>query len=122
MKKRGKSLAVLIIAVVISAAVLLVWRITGGDYYTKFEVIRQQEIAVAADDPLAGTGFYEDEKNMQTVREKDFRLGLLPSPGSLLDKHMLSVVTVIFPLWIIAAIMIWQDRKQGKIQKGPDRS
>lgn len=119
MKRRGKSLAVLIIAVVISATVLLVWRVTGGDYYTKFEVIRQQEVAVDPDDPLAGTGFYEDEKNMQTVREKDFRLGLLPSPGSLFDKHMLSVVTVIFPLWVIVAILIWQDRKQGKIQNNP---
>lgn len=107
-----KTLRVTILALTLffTLGAVITWQATGGDYYTKFEVVEQIERLPDADDPLAGTGFYDDEKVVETVTRKDFRFGLLPTPAGLFDKHILSVVSISLPFWILAVGVIWFTR------------
>ena len=102
---------VLAIAVVVTIGAIALWQMTGGDYYTKFEVIQEVEKAVDPDDPLAGTGFYEDDKQVETIARKEFRFGLLPTPSGLFDKHLLSVASVVTPFWALTLIVVWRERR-----------
>jgi hypothetical protein len=102
------------VTLAITVAAVVTWQATGGDYYTKFEVIEEVEKEIDPDDPLAGTGFYEDDKQTETVVRKDFRLGLLPMP-SIFDKHMMSVVTVVAPFWVLTLVgFLWTRRGTGR--------
>ena len=95
----------LILTLLITVGCLVVWGATGRHYYTKYQVIEQVEVEVAADDPLAAAGFYDDQRpQVQTVTRDEFHFGLLPTPRGLFDKHMLSLLTVISPLW--AAVVV----------------
>ena len=89
--------AVLTLSVVVTIAALVTWRVTGGDYYTKYQIVEQVEKQVDPDDPLAGTGFYDDESHTETVTRDAFRFGLLPTPSGFFDKHAASVVSVVLP-------------------------
>ncbi|MBD3383088.1 MAG: hypothetical protein GF404_12950 [candidate division Zixibacteria bacterium] len=99
------------LALLLTLGAVITWQATGGDYYTKFEVVERVERLPDADDPLAGTGFYDDEKVIETVTRKDFRFGLLPTPAGLFDKHILSVASISLPLWVISFGVIWFTRK-----------
>jgi hypothetical protein len=97
--------------VLITVAALLLWQLTGGDYYTKYEVIEQVEKTLDPNDPLVAAGFYEDSKATETVARKDFRFGLLPTPSGILDKHVASVLSIASPFWLLGlALLFWNRR------------
>jgi hypothetical protein len=110
-------------SVVVTAAAFITWRATGGDFYTKFEVIEFEEAAVSTDDPLAGTGFYDDGKKTQTVVRPAFKLGLLPAPQGIFDKHILSVATVTVPFWaaLLALGLISRARARSRERRRIER-
>ena len=102
----------LIASAVISIGAVLLWQATGGDYYTKFQVVEQVERKIDPNDPLAAAGFYDTESTVETVRRDEFRFGLLPTPSGLMDKHILAVLSIAGPFWGIAAISILVDLKR----------
>ena len=102
---------IITVAVLSTLAVAIVWLMTGAHFYTKYEVVERAEVAVTADDPLAGTGFYESETRTETSVRDEFHLGLLPTPQGLFDKHLLSVATVALPLWLLAGVAIYFGRR-----------
>ena len=99
------------LAVFITLAALSAWAATGRHYYTKFEVVEQVEAAVDPDDPFADTGLYDDEFQTETVTRDEFHLGLLPVPQSLLDKHVVSVMTLAGPVWVLVLAVMWRERR-----------
>jgi hypothetical protein len=107
---KAVSRSILILAALVTVAALVTWQATGGDYYTKFSVVEQVEAKAEADDPLAAAGFYDGETVTRTESRDEFRLGLLPS--GLLDKHTLSVVTLVVPLWVLGVAVTWFDRRR----------
>lgn len=116
--------AMIALALLVSLAVLAVWLTTGADAYTKFTVVEQRDRVIDPDDPLAATGFYDDEEqagaNLETVTRDEFRLGLLPTPQGLFDKHALSVASLLGPVWAAALLGLWITRKQtSTTQKQP---
>jgi len=110
------SRSMFILAAVVTVAALVTWQATGGDYYTKFSVVEQVEAPPAADDPLAAAGFYDGGTVTRTETRDEFRLGLLPTPSGLLDKHALSVVTLSAPLWVLGIAAAWFGRRRRKVQ------
>lgn len=91
------------VALVLTIATVIAWQMTGGDAYTKYQLNVEVERKLDPSDPLYGTGFYEDDVVKETVTRDEFRLGLLPTPQGLVDKHVLSVTTVLGPLWALVA-------------------
>jgi len=104
----------LMASVVITVAALTTWRVTGGDFYTKFQVVEQVEKPIDPNDPLAGTGFYDGDSATETVTRDAFRFGLLPTPGGLLDKHAASVVSIVSPFWVATVGVAWLSRRRRK--------
>lgn len=102
------------LAVVVTSATLVTWLATGGDYYTKYEVIEEVTTPLDADDPLAATGFYEGSSQTQTVVRSEFRFGLLPTPQGVFDKHAMSVTSFAIPSWIVAAGVVWWPQLRRK--------
>jgi hypothetical protein len=101
-----------LLAVAISLATLVTWAATGRDAYTKFQVVESTSRAVDPTDPLAGTGFYENETAQEQIEVGDeFRLGLLPTPQGLFDKHLLSVSTILIPTWGVW-MLYWRRRSR----------
>ncbi|HEQ98133.1 MAG TPA: hypothetical protein ENO22_02185 [candidate division Zixibacteria bacterium] len=100
---------ILAVAIVLSGAVLITWQATGGDYYTKYQVVEKVNVQVDPDDPLAQAGFYDESTN-ETVTRDEFRLGLLPTPSGLFDKHAISVVSILLPIWAIVIVSFWISR------------
>lgn len=113
----GLTKVVIVIAILVTAGVLITWQATGGDYYTKFELIEQVETPIDQDDPLAQAGFYDGDTRVETVRTSGFRMGLLPTPSGLIDKHLISVISIVLPIWILALIMIWKARRDNRIKQ-----
>jgi uncharacterized ion transporter superfamily protein YfcC len=97
---------------IITLASVITWQITGGDYYTKFEVVEEVEQSLDPNDPLVIAGFYENQESKQTVVRKEFRFGLLPTPNGLIDKHVIAVVTFVLPAWVIAFDLLWWQRRR----------
>lgn len=96
----------LILSLVVTVASVGLWLGTGGDAYTKYQVVETVAREIDPDDPLAAAGFY-DEDATETVSRQEFRFGLLPTPQGLFDKHAISVATFTGPPWgltIIAAL------------------
>ena len=101
------------LAALVTLVSIITWQATGGDYYTKFEVVEQVEKPLDPDDPLVAAGFYEGISQTETVTRKEFHLGLLPTPSGLIDKHAISVVSLAAPLWLLAGgCLWWQVRRQ----------
>lgn len=94
------------------------WVGTGRDYYTKFEVIEKVEKPIEANDPFAGTGFYDSNAKTEVVRRPAFRLGLLPTPAGLFDKHMLSVATLAGPAFLLGAVVLFRSRRRQRRSAG----
>ena len=95
------------IAAIVTVLSIVLWQATGGDYYTKYEVVEQVDAELDDNDPLAAAGFYDDASRTETVVRREFRLGLLPTPQGLLDKHALSVVTITGLSWVLALGLAW---------------
>lgn len=108
------------VSLIITIAALVTWQVTGGDYYTKFEVIEQIESQVNPDDPLAGTGFYDGDSQKETVVKQGLRFGLLPTPKNLADKHLLSVASVTIPSWAIVIALLLLSRRRRRAPRTPD--
>jgi hypothetical protein len=103
---------ILVLAALVTLAALITWQMTGGDYYTKFEVVDQIEAPVDQNDPLAAAGFYDETSQTKIVTLQEFHLGLLPTPSGLLDKHVISVVTIVSPVWLIVLGLVWRGRRR----------
>ncbi len=103
---------VLIAVAVVAIALVVTWQATGGDWYTKYEVIEQIESTPDPNDPLAAAGFYDGGSMTKTERRSEFRLGLLPTPSGILDKHALSVASVAGPLWILGLVVVLRQRRR----------
>ena len=107
-----QSKLILSLAVIITLVSIVTWQLTGGDYYTKFQVVEEIEQPVDPNDPLAVAGFYDNQTPKETVVRNEFRLGLLPTPNSIFDKHLIAVVTIVSPAWVIAFGLLWWRRRQ----------
>jgi hypothetical protein len=104
----------LVLATFVTVLAILLWQVTGGDYYTKYEVVSQVEKTIDPTDPLAAAGFYDGTTVTETVKRNEFRFGLLPTPTGILDKHVLSVVTFTGPLWGLVVVVIFVARLSRK--------
>ena len=96
-----------LLALAVTIGTLATWLATDRHYYTKFEVVEKVKVPVAQDDPLAGTGFYDDASAEKIVRRNEFHLGLLPTPQGLFDKHVLSVLSILAPTWGLYLVLLW---------------
>jgi hypothetical protein len=101
----------------LSIASVVTWQATGGDWYTKYEVVEQVESNADPNDPLVAAGFYEGGTTTQTVTRTEFRFGLLPTPAGIFDKHALSVASVTGPLWVLGLGYIWFQRWRSRLRK-----
>jgi hypothetical protein len=114
--KKSIPLRLIALAVIVSSLTLVTWMATGRHSYTKFEVVERVEVPVDASDPLAGTGFYDDASTQTTVKRDEFHLGLLPTPQGLLDKHALSVVSILAPTWGVCLPLIWWLSRRRRVE------
>ena len=103
-----------LLGVVVTLATLATWMATGMSPYTKFKIVETIEVEVDPDDPLAGTGFFEGTTEEKTVQRDAFQLGIFPTAGRLIDKHMVSVATILFPVWSLIGICTWRQRRARK--------
>ena len=110
MRRLESSLVVL--AAIVTIGAFATWLATGRHYFTKFEVVEKIEVPVAEDDPLAGTGFYDNESVEKTVRRDEFHLGLLPTSQNPFDKHILSVASLVVPIWGLCVAFLWWLRRR----------
>jgi hypothetical protein len=80
-------------------------------------VVERSTHEVDAADPLAGTGFYDDDSATEDIVVRNaFRLGFLPTPQGLFDKHMISVSSILaatWGLWLIA----WRVRRRRRVPR-----
>lgn len=100
----------ILLGVAATIAGLALWAATGGDYYTKFRVVESVLKEADPDDPFAGAGFDETE----TIARDEFRFGLLPSGA---DKHALSLLTVVIPIWTLCLLLAVRARR---LSRGPE--
>ena len=96
--------AIWIISLVASVAAVTVWASTGRDWYTKFHIVEVRQAAVDSEDLFAATGLYDGDTQIRVEQRDEFRLGLLPSGA---DKHLISVITIVLPLWLASATLYW---------------
>lgn len=101
-----RSRLILVIASTVTLTTLTAWMATGRHAYTKFVVVERVTTPIDPSDPLAQAGFYDDSTMTQTVKRSEFHLGFLPVPERLLDKHMLSVASIVGVVWLIALPML----------------
>ena len=99
-----------------------IWVDRHGDYYTKFEVVRQVEKEIDPNDPLVQAGFYNCETTVETVRSDEFRMGLLPTPSGVFDKHAVSVVSISGPFWLVTLGLTWIVRRKNRFPKQPEEA
>lgn len=107
---------VILIATVMTLAAVITWLATGRDFYTKYQVVEIVEVPIDENDPLAQSGFYDDdEPRTETVERDEFHLGLLPTTTNPFDKHIVSVVSIATPPWGLAALLFvlgWTRRRK----------
>ncbi len=114
-------LAVLVLPVLVTVGALGLWASTNYHAYTKYEVVERVAIEVDEDDPFAGTGLFEGKGGApvyQTVQRESFHFGILPTPQGLLDKHIVSVLTVVAPVWFLSlaflGLVAWRLRRRAR--------
>ncbi len=113
-------LKLLVTAVVVTVATLGTWLATGAHPYTKYQDVTREEVPTDENDPFANAGFYDDDTVTQTVKKDVFYFGLLPTPQGLLDKHVISVVSVVVPVWSIVgviALLRWRTRRRRVVRR-----
>ena len=102
-------------AIVLSAIIIIFWQVTGGDFYTKYQVVAEIEKKLDRSDPLVAAGFYDNGTTTETIVKDEFRLGLLPTPSGIFDKHSIAVITMITPIWLISFMMYFLKRQKTAI-------
>ena len=108
-------LKLLVIAVVLTVAAFGLWLATGAHPYTKYQDVTRQELPTDEDDPFAEAGFYDGDTVTRTVKKNVFYFGLLPTPQGVFDKHALSVVSVVGPVWLFVggiSLIRWRARRR----------
>ncbi len=108
-------LKLLVIAVVLTVAAFGLWLATGAHPYTKYQDVTRQELPTDEDDPFAEAGFYDGDTVTRTVKKNVFYFGLLPTPQGVFDKHVLSVMSVVLPVWLIVggiSLIRWRARRR----------
>lgn len=110
MNKQSKM--VMAFVVFLTATSVVTWQVTGGDWYTKYEVVEQVESKANPNDPLVAAGFYDGSTTTKTITRDEFRFGLLPTPSGIFDKHVLSVASVTGPLWVIGIGFVLIHRRR----------
>jgi len=108
-----------VVVAVLTLTTIGIWVGTDRHFYTKFEVVDTVEQQVDPNDPLAGTGFYDDATIETTVTRQEFHLGMLPTPSGVLDKHALSVVSILGPIWTLVGVW-WMVRRFGALRRHED--
>jgi hypothetical protein len=98
----------------VTAGSITLWQATGGDYYTKYQVVEQTQQEADPNDPLVAAGFYDGSTQTQSTVRDEFRFGLLPTPQGVFDKHVLSVATLVTPFWILTLGLFWLNRRRLK--------
>jgi hypothetical protein len=114
MKMSTLSKMTLLAAAAVTLSAIVVWQTTGGDWYTKYQVVEQVESEPDPNDPLVAAGFYDGGSTSQTLTRDEFRLGLLPTPAGILDKHAISVASVAGPVWALGLGVVWFERRRTK--------
>lgn len=102
----------LFIAGLATIFIVVVWLMTGADYYTKYSWNETVETKLDESDPLYNTGMYENNIKTEVVTKNGFKLGLLPTPQSLFDKHILAVTTLVPVVWFVFVFSYLRRRKQ----------
>ena len=115
---RKLSKLVLFTVAAVTTASIVIWQATGGDWYTKYEVVEQVEFKPDPNDPLAAAGFYEGDTITKTVTRDEFRFGLLPTPSRIFDKHAISVASVTGPVWAIGLGVLWYQKRRTRLHQG----
>lgn len=98
-----------VLAMIVTSAAAVTWAATGRHVFTKYESIEERSDPPRSDDPFAAAGFY-DGAPARVVHVKAFHFGLLPSAGSVVDKHVVSLATVAAPLWFLTFASAWRRR------------
>ena len=106
----------ILITIGLTLMVIATWLIAGGDYYTKYEIVKEVVKELDQSDPLVAAGFYDNTTTTETVTINEFRLGLLPTPSGLFDKHVIAVVTLLSPIWFIAFVTLFLQRSKATIR------
>ena len=106
-----------LLALVVTAATLITWQATGGDAYTKFQVVKTVTVELDPNDPLVQAGFYgAGTTKDSTMTIDEFHLGLIPVPQGLFDKHTLSVASISGPPWLATIVLaVWAPRRRKRI-------
>lgn len=99
------------VTMTLTVLIIIFWQITGGDFYTKYQVVEEIEKKLDQSDPLVAAGFYDNSTVTETIVKDEFRLGLLPTPSGIFDKHSLAVVTMLAPIWFLSLIIFFHQRK-----------
>ena len=110
--KNTRNRKILVVAILVTVAVVVLWQATGGDFYTKYQVIEEIAREVDPNDPFAEAGLYDGAAATETVSRDTFRFGLLPTAAGIVDKHALSVVSLAAPTWLVAFGAIWWTRRK----------
>ncbi len=113
-------LYLVVLSVLLTVATLCTWLSAGAHPYTKYQDVVREEVSTDEDDPFAEAGFYDGDTVTQTVKKNVFYFGLLPTPQGLFDKHALSVVSFVVPVWLIVggiALVRWHARRRSA--RGP---
>lgn len=118
-----KVILLLIIPVLVTIGTFALWAATGGDAYTKYEVVERVPVEESSDDLFAGTGLNEtsdNEPRFETVTRKEFRFGLFPTPEGLFDKHIVSVASISGPVWAVCiGLIVFFRIRRKKLQAHP---
>jgi len=101
---------ILILATGATVALLGLWLYTGRAVFTHFQLVGQQSSAVGEEDPLAATGFYGADSVTRVTLRDEFGFGLLPAGGPF-DRHVVSVTTMVIPIWILTSYGLWRRRR-----------
>ena len=113
----------ILITIGLTLTVIATWLITGGDYYTKYEIVKEVVKELDQSDPLVAAGFYDNNTTTtETVTINEFRLGLLPTPSGPFDKHMIAVVTLLSPIWFITFILLLMQYRKTLFSKKAELS
>ncbi len=97
--------------VVASAGVIAAWMATGREAFTKSRTLHREPMRIDPQDPLAQASFDEGASQTRLIRREGFRLGLLPAPQRLADRHALSVIPLLAAIWMFVGVAVGLARR-----------